>query len=935
MSVCILLSQRRTAGYKGVNGLKNTGIVNAVKRAFAVCAAAALSCSYAQAAYTAYAETSSAEESYMTAENQSIKKVVIDGKTAATAENKRYRGLGMVSGNNTSRLLIDYKTENPERYEEILEYLFGEEGLGITHLKIEMGADVDSSSGTEPCVKRTEDEEADVTRGAGYVLAADAKKVNPDLTLDMLWWSEPRWITRSEDQNAARYKWYRETLVAAYNTYGIEFDYVSANRNERGLDTSWIKYLSKSLKADEDAPYDFSKIKVVAADEVTSWQISAEMLKDEELLEAVDVVGSHYTSWSDENTMKLMNEYGKEIWFSEASSPMSYSKGTYKYDGNGSGINDLNGILDIANRIITMYPGGGMTLYEFQPVVTSYYDGATYSHKQLITANEPWSGYYSLDNGFYMSLHFSQFFKKGWTFIESACAGDGVPGGDGHCIKDAVYSYMTAADPDTGDYSTVVTNTTSEPITYSFEVSDIAKAGESADIWETRGPGAGDEYDSNYYKKIDTVTPEEKDGAYVYSVTVKPYSMVTISTLKKEEKEYPVPDESERKILTLPYEDDFEYDGYADDYLSSRGNAPRYTTDEAGAFEVAEIDGNNVLRQVINQEDRSLEWGGLSKAASTNFGDDSWFNYSVSADVSLVKTEDPEKNFAGVGLRYNLADALFSGYWVKLYENGAWELCKCSATLKSGSIDGFDPAAWNSVKIEAVGNTVKAWINGELICEFDGYADESNRTSMVGAGRAALYSDFRNNMFDNIKIEPVQDADTNIVRLDNTDDEFEYEGQWQHSTMDSFKNYKRTVSTGTKDCVLTLNFVGKGFALTGLSGRNGAKISVEIDGNAAEESFEVPSTYNRECVYYLYGLDSGEHTARITVLDGDISVDSAEISDSFEIKRLNSAEDTADVKAAPNEGKKRSYALPIAAGAAAVVAGTVIAAAALKKKKKK
>ena len=92
----------------------------------------------------------------------------------------------MVTGNNSSRLLLDYKAKTPEAYNKILYYLFGEKGLAISHLKIEMGSDINSSSGTEPAVKRYETETADVTRGAGYQLAADAKKINPDLTLALI-----------------------------------------------------------------------------------------------------------------------------------------------------------------------------------------------------------------------------------------------------------------------------------------------------------------------------------------------------------------------------------------------------------------------------------------------------------------------------------------------------------------------------------------------------------------------------------------------------------------------------------------------------------------------------------------------------------------------------------------------------------------------------
>ena len=896
-----------------------------VKKILSVCAAAALTVGTAAAFPT---ETTYAEGKTMI--------VKIDGSKAANEENKLYRGLGMVSANNTSRLLLDYKAEQPERYEELLNYMFGKDGIGLTHLKLEMGADINSSSGTEPSVMRYEDEKADVTRGAGYQLAADAKKINPELTLDMLWWSEPRWVSTSDDVNAARYKWYKETLCAAYETYGLEFEYVSANQNEKGLDIEWIKYLSSHLKAEKDCPYDFSKIKIVAADEVTSWRISEEMLYDEELMNSVDVIGSHYSSWSDENTMKLMNKYGKEIWFSEASSPMSYSKGTYKYDGNGSGLGDLNGILDIANRIITMYPGGGMTLHELQPVISSYYDGATYSHKQLITANEPWSGYYQLDNGFYMALHFSQFFKKGWAFIDGACAGDGEKGGDGHCIQNAVYSYMTAADMSSGDYSCVITNTTSEPISYSFEVSNLDKARESVDVWETKGPNGG-RYDDNYYKKVNTIIPEKGNGGYVYSITVKPYSMITVSTLKAEEKDYPAPSEGERKILSLPYSDDFEYNGYPEDYLSSRGFAPRYTTDEAGAFEVENIDGNNILVQKINKEIRAFEWNGSFPAAVTNFGDDAWFNYSVSADVRFSPSDKPEDNFVGAGLRYNLASELFSGYWIKLFENGSWELYqgKDKEALASGRIENFASDQWTRIKIEAVENTVKAYANGEQLCEYNA-ADDSRRALCAG-GRAALYSSYNNNMFDNVKAEPADNSDPYIIRLDNTDDEFEYSDGWEHNTMAGFSNYKRTVSTGSDGAEVTLRFCGKGFSFTGSPGKKGAIIKIEADGAVQADNYKVNGG-SRQCIYHLSGLERGEHTVKLTVLSGELRLDSAEISDEYEIKTMHSAAEIANEKSASgSEGNvkgSRFKAITAAAGAAAVIGVGTAAAAIIRKKKK-
>ena len=272
----------------------------------------------------------------------------------------------------------------------------------------------------------------------------------------------------------------------------------------------------------------------------------------------------------------LVEKNGKEAWFSEASSPMAYSQGTFRYDKIHSGLGGINGTLDIANRIITMYSGGDMTLYEYQPVVASYYDGVSYSQKQLITANEPWSGYYLLDSGYFMSLHFSQFIKKGWTFVNSACYADGKAGGDGHAIVDASKSYLTACNTKTGDFSTVITNTTDKPLTYSFAVSNLSNANK-AYVWETRGPD-GDTYDENYFRKVQTVkAKKDSSGNYTFSVTIKPYSLVTVTTVKADEKDYHTAANVESKILALPYSDSFSYKSYDQNYLASRGNAPRYT----------------------------------------------------------------------------------------------------------------------------------------------------------------------------------------------------------------------------------------------------------------------------------------------------------------------------------------------------------------------
>lgn len=778
-------------------------------------------------------------------------------KPDKTEQNRLFRGFGMVSGNNSSRLLTDYKALHPKRYNEILQLIFGEEGLNITHLKLEMGADINSSSGTEPSVMRSSQEKADVTRGAGYQLACDAKKVNPSLILDMLYWSEPKWVADSDDNFDARYRWYTETLKAAYNAYGLKFDYVSVNRNERSVEPEWIKYFVKRIKAEKNCPYNFSRIKIVAADEENSWNISDLMAADEDLRNAVDVIGSHYTSHSTENTEKMSRKYGKEIWFSEGCPPMSYSKGTSRF--NGSGLSGINGVLDIADRIIAMYPCGSMTLYEFQPVVSAYYDGVCYCHKQLIDAKEPWSGHYNIESGFYMALHFSRFIKKGWCFIDNACGCNGEKGGDGHALVNTTHSYMTAYNPKTDDLSIVISNPTGKPVKYSFSVHELLKEGVTLDLWETKGSNGG-EFDENYFKKVKTLTPELKKGCYEFETEVSPYSLVTITTLKTES---PVYKSTKSQILTLPFCDDYSYKEFSDDFLAKRGYMPLYTTDQGGAFEITRVNNKNVLMQMITEDTKAEEWG-YTPLPTTNFGDDRWFNYEIAVRITLK--ENTSKCYGGIGLRFCQACKEHSGYALLIYGNGTWKLLRNGSVKKKGNCNIKSSVRLN---ISANKGKVLCFIDEKEVCS---YSD----ISPLPAGRGVFYSSYHNNFFENLEVLPIESCPAYITRLDNTDMDFKYVGEWEHKLMSGYGDYKRTVSVGQKGAKITLSFNGSSFGIFGENKCDG-EISVKVDGKTIRKNKRVKKAERRETLCFLSGLKKGCHIAEITVLSGELAVDGAEI----------------------------------------------------------
>ncbi len=784
--------------------------------------------------------------------------VHIDGRTANASPQMLYRGLGFVSGNNSSRLLMDYRTEQPESYWAILRLLFGREGLHMAHLKVEMGSDINSSSGTEPSTKRTADEPADVTRGAAYQLAADAKAINPDLTLDMLWWSEPKWVSAAEDVYAARYRWYKETLDAAWQTYGLRFDYVSAVQNERAIDGEWVKYLSAHLKAETDCPYDYSAIKIVAGDEVCTWVLADMMLADPALMDAVDVLGSHYTSWSTDNARLLANEAGKELWFSEACPAMSYAKGVCRFDGRKSGLMDIGGALDVANRIITMYPGGRMTLCEIQPAVAAYYDGVTYCSKQLILANEPWSGAYSLDSSFYALLHLAQFIRRGWQFVESACYADGKAGGDGHAIVDALYSYVTAMDPATGDYSIVITNTTDAPIAYDLLLNHLPKADAPLYLWETRGPDGG-EYDENYFRYRGEVHPVGKKNEAHVSVTVAPYSIITLSTMEVQRLEYTG---KPSRLLALPFE--ARYDA-AEKYYAARGGAPRYTTDQGGAFEVRPLDGQPVLMQMITEDLKANEWG-ATPSPVTCLGDDRWLNYSVSAQVLMAAGHADA--YAGIGLRYVLGGCGENGYWVKLDTQGCVTLMKHSQPIGAAVLEHFDPTSWHTLGIKAVNDSITACVDDK---ECIAYTCGSE--AMQGAGRAALYSSYHHNCFRALMIRSESTCYA-VSRLDDMDGLIDYDGDWDFTTTGGWTYFRRTSSTGRTGARATFAFTGTGFSLFG-ENKTPGMLRITLDG--MQQDIQPPPTGAREVILHRFGLTNDVHRVQIEILSGALTVDGVEL----------------------------------------------------------
>ena len=752
-----------------------------------------------------------------------VKEINIDG--TKVDEYNRFKGFGTVTCNNTSRLLLDYKEENPEKYWEIMNELFNSEtGAGLTHIKVELGADVNSSSGTEPATMRYSDEPANVVRGAGFHFAADAKKINPNISVEILRWGEPRWtwnLAANKDYEA-RYQWYKQTIDAFYEEFGYRIDYVGISQNERAQNNGkneieWLKYFTAEIKKEPNYTEDYESIKIVAADGYRDTKtISSVLLNNPDLIDEIDVISCHYGLTGSNELTQLQNrlvsegKQPKEVWISEGIAPMINARYRENMEPNRNGLGGTAGIVDVVSRVMLGYSWTGAgsnplnaVSFDFQPSVAAFYEGASYNPKHLISAFDPWSGFYEIDGGIQGVRQVMNFVgqddhdteeNERWMILNEATYNDGSFSDGGVGVDSSTHNYMTMKDPETDDYTTVFANNTSQTRKYKINASNLSgKENEKVYLWETRGPESGQSYDENWMKNMGEITPE--DG--IYTVEVKPYSILTITTLDKsgiKDFEYQSNSMTEEKlkedtILPLPYTDDFEYDEYAldekgRDYVDRRGGTPRYTTDQNAAFEVvkeatkqakagsaeredieipdAEEHGN-MLQQMITHDNIGADWavwGGTDGSASssnpnTTLGDFRWTNYKASYDF-LLDTHTTEisgrSNYALIGVRQVKAGGTDSHatYNARVYSDGKYEILKLGKVVKLGTIENFDKSDWHNLGFEARKNIFTLYLDNKII---DSYTDND---STVMAGRITIGTGFYETLIDNLRVDPIE-----------------------------------------------------------------------------------------------------------------------------------------------------------------------------------
>ena len=626
--------------------------------------------------------------------------VLLDGNS----KGRVFDGLGAASAGASSRLLIDYP--EPQR-SQILDYLFKPSyGAALQHLKVEIGADVNSTDGSEPSHMRTA-ADLDSSRGYEWWLMEEAHKRNPNIVLEILPWGAPSWVGKDSLYTPKMARYVAEFIKLAKRDYSLNIDYAGL-WNEKVYDVPYIKELHRRFQEDH------LSTKIVCCDEYPGegagqWAIADEMLKDPDLSSAIDVIGIHYPLEKGKvTTTEAARRTGKPLWSSED-------------QPNGGGGPFVSREWAVGGRILAHlynqnYLEGSLTSTEIWSPITSYYDSLAAPNSGLMYANTPWSGHYNVQGTIWATAHTTQFAQPGWQYLDSGCGNLPEKG-----------SYVALRAPDGKNWSVVLeTIDASHPTSVTFQ---LAGGLSTSDIyvWETNI--------SRTFEQVARVKPANGKFQYTFDADSL-YSLTTTTGQGKGTAKPPPP-----AAFPFPYTDNFE--------KTALKHAPKYLSDQDGAFEVQPCAGRDgkCLEQVISN--MPIPWGPLPDPF-TMAGDAAWTDYTIAADVHFL-TKAP----AAIMGRIDSADVFKddkahspSGYVLRLNPDGGWalqsaEFKKSPVTLTSGTAK-MDRDHWHRLALRFNGQQIRASLDGALLAVL--------QDSAHSHGMFALGTGWDHVQFDNLQI---------------------------------------------------------------------------------------------------------------------------------------------------------------------------------------
>ncbi|MCE6998751.1 RICIN domain-containing protein [Saccharothrix sp. S26] len=620
--------------------------------------------------------------------------ITVDGASGG----RTFDGVGAISGGGgNTRLLYDYPTAQRD---EVLDYLFKPGyGANLQILKVEIGGDTNSTDGAEASHQHTR---GVVNCDAGYQwwLMEQAKARNARIKFVAMPWGAPGWVGNGNFHSQDMIDYYLSWLGCAKQR-GLTVEYLGG-WNEKTYDATWYVNLKAALKSNG-----YTSTKLVGGDNwgANAWTIATDMKRNSALYNAVDVAGGHYTcggisemtacsSTSDAQTL------GKPIWASE----------------NGSQDAET-GAAPVARALNRGYIDAKTTAYINWPIVASLYRNLDFETVGLVTADQPWSGAYSVGRTTWAIAQTAQFTAPGWKYLDSSTGylgGNRVNG-----------SYVSYAAPDKGAWSTVFeTTTATEPQTVTLKVAGGLPGG-ALRVWSTD-------------LSTTRTSPSMVRGADLaavggtYTLRMEPGRVYTVTTTTGQGAG--VTTSPQRSRLGLPYTDSFA--GYG------AGREARYFASMNGAFESAACAGGRggrCLRQMAQVQ--PIKWTHESSTQPyTIMGELGWSDYTVSADVLLERSGSAAEVLGRVGTQSRNNGGL-NAYHLRLSDTGAWSLTKTNTswtwtTLASGTVAAPGTNTWHNLSLAFQATAITARIDGRTVATI---TDRSYGGGMVGLGTAGYH----------------------------------------------------------------------------------------------------------------------------------------------------------------------------------------------------
>jgi hypothetical protein len=647
--------------------------------------------------------------SFSFAATQPTTNITIDGNRMGAY----YYGIGAISGGGgNSRFLIDYPQAQQT---QILDYLFEPNfGANLQLLKLEIGGDTNTSAGSEPSVEPVQGQ-INCNVGYEWSLAQQAEALNPSIKLYALQWGAPGWVGSSV-WTTKDVSYVIDWLNCA-KSHGLTISYLGG-WNESGYNVTWYENMRNALNTNG-----YKNVQLVADDEyaTSDWSVAPAITNSSAFSNAVAVVGAHdkcgwpttgYTCTSTSTAKSL----AQPLWDSELG----------KLDANTYG--DSGGSAILVRSINNSYIQAGVTGLLEWPLIDSDPSSLPYQNRGLVTADEPWSGQYSVNQLTWATAQTTQFVPQGWHHVNGANQPLGTTG-----------TYNTYESPNKTGWTMVAENTgTSATQTVVAQNIKVKVEGglptTPVHVWETNLASSNP---SDWFVQDTDVQPTNG----VFSYTIPAGYVVTFST------EYG----HKGAVASIPSSAPTSLP-----YVASKdaSDEPNYFAAQEGAFEYVTCQSGRTgscIQQMAPQV--PVLWSGDS-VGSTPYGvvgDPSWQNYTVSSDVYIPgagMSAGVIGRFSNQSLTHK---AYFDGYDFMLSGGtGTWSLNKDSSTngstvLESGGLAGLTVGKWHTLSLSMQGSTLTASIDGKVVATVT--------DSSYSSGLAGLESTWDTVQYDNFQVQ--------------------------------------------------------------------------------------------------------------------------------------------------------------------------------------